>query len=401
MRLRRLTDEDLPQSWALSRLTFGGDRDATPTPSVTPSVGYGAFDDRGRLVGRAGVRDYLQWWGGREVPMAGVIGVAVHPDSRGQGLLTRLMDLLVQECEQPVSTLFPTAAGIYRRLGWEVVGSLDETPVRLSALPRGGPVPPSAPPRGGGPVRPATADDLPAIGGLYAGRGAQGNGLLTRTGPCFPRGAAGVLDRDVVTVAEEDGQVTGYLSYDREGGYRGGGQLRVWDCVTSTPMAFQSLLAGLATWDSVADSLLWRGPTHDLALQLSGSLPPPSGVQAWMLRVLDPVAAVAARGFGPGPDPTGSATDPTDGPADRDGRAFVTGGFAVEGAGFRLEVADGRGVLTEVDAQGLPVLAVQGLALLFAGVGQGRLLRAGLLDRPVTGLEAAFAGPAPEILDYF
>ena len=99
-----------------------------------------------------------------------------------------------------------------------------------------------------------------------------------------------------------------------------------------------------------------------------------------MLRILDPVAAVASRGFTPGT--TQSA-------------------FALAGAGYRLEVADGRGILTHIPATDLPTLTWQGLALLYAGVAQGRLVRNGFVDRPVPALEQVFAGPAPEILDYF
>jgi predicted acetyltransferase len=150
--------------------------------------------------------------------------------------------------------------------------------------------------------------------------------------------------------------------------------------VTASPSALRSLLAGLAGWEGVVDTVTWRGRTDDLALALDRSLPPPSEVQPWMLRVLDPVAAVAARGFGPG-------------------EARVP--FAVDGVGYLLEVADGRGRLTPTAADGLPVVTAQGLALLYAGMAQGRLLRAGLLDRPAPALEAAFAGPVPEILDYF
>jgi len=367
--MRLLTEQDFPQSWDLSRLAFGGDRNSTPTPPTTPEVGVGAFDDHGRLVGRAIAFDYSQWWGGRPVPMAGVAGVAVHPDARGQGLVRQLMDALVAECEQPISVLFPTAPALYRRLGWEIVGTLDHTPVALSALPRGR-----------GEVRAATEADFPVIQALYDARAAQGNGLLTRTGCRFPDPAKDVFECDVVTLAVEDGAVTGYVSYDRGRGYRGGAQLRVWDCVTASATALQTLLGSLASWDSVADTVLWRGPTADLALQLPGSVPPPTEVQPWMLRVLDPVAAVAARGFG---------------------QWEATASFAVEGKGYRLEVADGRGALTPIDARDLPALAGTGLALLFAGVAQGRLVRLGLLDRPVAGLETAFSGPVPEILDYF
>ena len=98
-----------------------------------------------------------------------------------------------------------------------------------------------------------------------------------------------------------------------------------------------------------------------------------------MLAVLDPVAAFDQRGV------RGS------------GRAR----FSVSGRGWLLEAADGRAGLTADATEYLPVLDPRGLALAFAGAPEALLLRAGLLDRPVPGLDALLAGPTPELLDYF
>jgi predicted acetyltransferase len=109
-----------------------------------------------------------------------------------------------------------------------------------------------------------------------------------------------------------------------------------------------------------------------------------------MLRIVDAAAAVAARGF----SSQVSA-----------GAAFILDDPDVPAhcVGWRLRVGDGRGSLEEVaPAADLPRLHVRGLALLYAGVADGAaLVRAGLLDRPVPGLDAAFAGQEPRILDYF
>jgi predicted acetyltransferase len=367
--VRPLTPDDLEASHHLSGLAFGY---LGGEPSPPPAgLQVGAFDDHGRLLGQALARPYTQWWCGRQVPMSGIAGVAVHPDGRGQGLVRLLMDALVAEASEPVSVLYPTAPGIYRNQGWEVVGSLDDTPVPLAALT--GPVP------AGVTVRSATSEDLPAIESLYSDRGTQGSGLLTRSGPSFPKGSANLLEIDVVSVAVEANRVTGYVAYDRGRGYRHGGPLRVYDCLTATPTALRALAAGVGSWSAVVDVADWRGGTDDLALVLGASLPAPKSRQPWMLRVLDPVAAVAARGFL------------------RDGQAV----FALAGQGYRLEVSGGRGELTPYDGAVGPEVSASGLALLYAGVAAGRLERLGLVSQPVPELEAVFAGPPPEILDYF
>lgn len=369
MRVRPLIDDDGEQAFRLSVLAFGGDPRAAYTPSAELFEGVGAFDDAGRLVGKAVTVPYEQWWGGQRVPMCGLAGVAVHPDARGQGVVRQLVTAALEGQRAPVSVLFPTAPGIYRGLGWEVVGTLDDTEVPLSSLP----VSHSS-------VRSARPEDLPALQALYDDLGRATNGLLTRTGPAFRRGPEGLLEHDVVSVVEEDGEVTGYVAYDRGRGYRGGAQLRVWECVASAPSARRALLGSLASWTAVADTLLWRGATTDLALELPGRTPAPQTAQPWMLRVLDAEGAVAARGF---------AVD------------VVSEPFTWEGKGYRLETSAGRGRLVPAAGEGHPVLQPRGLALAFAGVGQGRLVAAGLLDRPVGGLAEAFAGPPPQVLDYF
>jgi predicted acetyltransferase len=363
--LRELTVDDWPQLRALSGLAFGY---APPEqqPREIPAIRLGVFDGD-RLTAVALGRPYEQWWCGRIVPMCGIVGVAVHPDARGRGLVRGLMDAVLDRTSAPVSVLFPTAPAIYRGMGWEVVGTLDETTVPLSHLPRSSPT--------GVTTRGARPEDLPRLHELYVHRGRSGSGLLTREGTSFPDGLLGV---DVVTVAEEGGRITGWMSYDRGQGYQHGGPLRVRDCVTATADAMTALLAGLASWSAVVDEVRWRGLTTDLVLAVGRSLPVATTAQPWMLRVLDVPAALQSRGW----------------------RHAGAASFAVEDRGWSLEVQDGQAQVTPVPPDGLPRLHPRGLALLYAGADTSLLLRSGLLDRQAPEL-SVFGGPAPEILDYF
>ena len=382
--LRELDDGDLEQSHALGRLAFGGDPAAPPRPSRAGRRTWGVFEGD-RLLAQASVLDLPQWWGGRRVPMGGIAGVAVHPVARGRGTGSRLVRHLltvVRERGQPVSALFPTAPAVYRPLGWEVVGSMDDTrlPVSLRREVR------SASEVA---VRVAGPDDVPRVTALYAERAASTNGLLTRTGPCFPRTVEGVLECDVVALAVEDGQVRGYASYDRGRGYGPDGQLRLWDLCASTPSAARALLTSLGAWDSVVGSVLWRGAVDELALLLGRVVPPPVEVQPWMLRITDAPAAVAARGYPEGLDVRTTFT-------------LVDAEVPEHSGAWTLVVEHGRGRLERpagpVDA---PRLHVRGLALLWsAAAGTALVRRAGLLDGPLPLLDAALAGPRPELLDY-
>lgn len=375
--LREVGPDEQEQVRALGLLAFGGDP-AAPPRSAPPGVRLGAFDGRGRLVGSARVAPYEQWWGGRPLPMGGVAGVAVHPDARGRGLASRLiggLDELMRGQGQHVSALFPTAVGLYRRLGWEVVGTLDETRLDPASL--------EVAPPGGVSVRAAEHTDLPALAGLYNALGASSNGLLVRRGPCFPRGAEALLESSVAALAEDrDGTAVGYATYDRGRGYGPRAELKLWELVAATGPATAALLRSLARWRSVVGTVQWRGRTDELALHLAGPVPPPYEREPWMLRLVDPVQAVAGRGF-----PSGLT---------------LQVGVEVAGVGWALSVQDGRGVLEPTAPRGLPALHPRGLSLLFAGaLDSGGLVRAGLLDRPEQRLDAAFAGPRPQILDGF
>ncbi len=385
--VRALGPNDRDQAWALGRLAFGGDPSQGPPDNLPADNGLGLLDESGRLVGKARLRQYDQWWGGRRVPMGGVAGVAIHPDVRGIGAASRLVRALLpimQEHGQAVSALFPTAVGLYRPLGWELVGSLDETLVSARELRAAGdPV--------GVSVRSAGPEDVEAVHDLYTWYGQTSAGLLSRDGPEFSEGPDGMLRHDVVALAEgEDGSLLGYASYNRGRGYGRDSTLRVSEVVTRSGEAGAALVRSLGSWDSVVGQVSWRGPTDELSLILPGPVPAPSRVQPWMLRIVDASSAIALRGFAPA--------------ANVDAQfALVDPDVLGHDGAWRLVVADGRGLLERSDRTAdLPLLHIRGLALLYAGAADtGLLQRAGLLDRPVPTLDAAFAGPRPRLLDYF
>lgn len=381
--VRPLGPDDIEQVSRLSQLAFGH---KSEHPAVLRGM-FGIDGPDGRLLAVARIRDYEQWWGGRRVPMGGIADVAVHPDGRGRGLATALLRGLLAQMRaqaQPISVLFPTGIGVYRPIGWEVVGALQDTRIPTRDLQPAGTSGPAE-------LRTAGTDDTAALGALYEALCLGRNGMLTRDGSEFPVGAAAALEHDVVSLVEgPDRTLLGYAAYNRGSGYREGSELRVWECLAGTAPAMSTLLGSLASWSTVAASVLWRGPTDELGLHLRRPVPAPAQVQPWMLRVVDAPAAIERRGFLPGVRAAASflLADP-DVPANS--RAW------------RLDVDGGRGSLEPLrpDAD-LPVLQARGLALLFAAAADtAMLLRAGLLDHPLPALDAAFAGPLPQILDYF
>ena len=136
---RPLTPSDAEAAHALQAQAFGVRPD--PAPDGWPGPGtraFGAFTG-GALAATAHVHGLASWFGGRPVATAGIANVAVRPEERGTALLAPLFAAVAADARErgeAVSTLFPTAPGIYRRLGYELVGELVDVEVPVAALSR-------------------------------------------------------------------------------------------------------------------------------------------------------------------------------------------------------------------------------------------------------------------------
>ncbi|SCG72594.1 GNAT family N-acetyltransferase [Micromonospora inositola] len=120
--VRELTPDELADAWQLGRLAFGSEPQPAPhaTAPVPGLTRYGAFDERGLLVGKAADLHHDQWWDDRTVRAAGVGGVAVAPEARGRGVARALLGGLLRGAHErgaAVSALFPTVTAPYRACG--------------------------------------------------------------------------------------------------------------------------------------------------------------------------------------------------------------------------------------------------------------------------------------------
>lgn len=391
---RPLTAADFEESLRLGLEAFGDWPAGTPRPTAdTPAPGrhgWGTFED-GELVARVAGREFHSWFRGTTVPTCGIAGVTVVAERRGTGLLRDLFGAVLAEASgrgEPISTLFPTASGIYRRLGYEVVGAYDTVAFPTAAL---AVVPPAA----GVSTRRARTADVPALRGVYDAWAARQNGPLTRRGPSFPATDEEVLaDVTGITLAEDvDGRLVGYAMWRRGTGYDTSASLDVEDLVALTPDAARALWRVLGSFASVTGSVRLRSSGTDVA-----RLVLPSGHgdvverHPYMLRVHDVAAALDALPL------TGEAT------VDLRVEGDVLG--TMDG-GYRLRVADGRSRCERAEvAADAAVLSPQGLALLYAGAEScGNLRLAGHLrggsphDDGV--LDALFGSGQPHIRDYF
>lgn len=358
--MRRLTADDAQRSAALSQEAFGPWPAGTPTAAVDADGrrGWGAFEGE-ELLARMTARPYESWWYGVPVRTTGIAGVAVRAEARGGGLLDALFRAVLAEAAEhgeALSTLYPTAPGIYRRCGYETVTTLDEVEVPVGSLAR-------VPRPAGITVRRATLADVPAVRRLYATWASRQHGPLARSGPSFPATDEELLASATgVSLALSGDEPVGYALWQRSSGYDvASSSVSVRDLVAVVPDAVTALWQVPASFTSVVGTVRLRTSGPVTADPVRRALPGSPGTvvdsRPYMLRVSDVAAAltVAARVTG------------------WSGEARL----AVEGDPFGQ---DGTYVVGDRGAQrtdGLADVVVhpRGLALAFAGVASARVLR--------------------------
>ncbi|MGO9502271.1 MAG: enhanced intracellular survival protein Eis [Streptosporangiaceae bacterium] len=364
--------------------------------SVAAGRILGAFAGA-ELIGTARFHDMRQWWHGRPMPMAGVAGVKVAPEYRGQGVGKALMIALLEEIARrryPVSVLYPATAALYRSLGWELAGGRYEAVVPARSL--GGLVPADISGQGGaaGPaaLRRAGADDaekvIAVLGAVHE--------ALHDSGPA-------ARDADYYRCWLGHPDEFDYLAGDGFVSYRWADrhdEIVVHRAVAGSEQTARAIWGLLASHASTATTVRASvGPADPVGWLTREPDVRVTQLERWMLRLVDVPAAVAARGFPPAAGLTAVLR------LDDQYRPANSGLW-------RLEVGAGQGWLTPAathDGSGLgpdgPVtLGSRGAAALYAGIPMAVLRRTGLVAggdlAQDAALDGAFAAGA-YMADYF
>lgn len=237
-----------------------------------------------------------QFFGGRSVKMLGIAGVAVAPEARGRGVAGRLMTECVREMARdgyPISTLYPSTIGLYRKAGYELAGHRFFTTIMVGRIDVAA---------GGREVRALGDADMPAVRACYAKFAARFDGLLDRGDYCWGRvrelrgtkyhafgvnDGRGGLDGYIMLTQERDAK-TGYHS------------ISVSDYAFTSADAGRRLLRFLGDFGTMGETAtVWGAPMHPLVSLMSSRHYRAEKKDYWMLRVLDVKSAFESRGYSP------------------------------------------------------------------------------------------------------
>ncbi|MBL9031896.1 MAG: GNAT family N-acetyltransferase [Phycisphaerae bacterium] len=327
--------------------------------------------------------------GGRSVPMIGIAGVGVAPESRGRGLAGRLMAETIAEIGREgvaLSGLYPATQPLYRRVGYEQAGHRFEIRLPLAAI--------DVPPERTLTIRPLTPEHAPAVRACYAEFARRFDGPLDRAEYIWARIPV-VRDTTYAGFAAFDavGELHGYLYVNqRRKPERLRQELTLSDLAFRTDAGARRLLGFLADFSSLGeDVVFFGGPTHPILAFLSEQKAVVTGFLNWMLRITCLPAAIEARGYR-GVRAAEVHLDITD-PLipDNAGRWVVT---VESGAGRATR--GGRGDLR---------LDVGALAPLYSGYCSARQLalqgRASGPDAALDDATAIFSGTTPWLADMY
>jgi predicted acetyltransferase len=386
MQTRSLDPADVGRAYDIRSRAFGPLADharpgweASVHKAIDERRAIAVYDDN-LLLGRAMIWPFQQYWGGRAVAMAGVAGVVVAPEYRGRGVGSALMDGVIERGRElgfPVSVLYPATVPVYRKRGWEMAGVQSRYTIETRLLRdlRGGP----AAVREAGPADAHTMQDL--MTAAYAAGRLNGPRVFPASELADDLRGSGVF----AYLADD-----GFVVYGWDGK-----ELVVYQLVAQSAETARALWAVVGSGSSVSPQVqAYLAPDDPLHQMLGECVVEEVKQTRWMLRLLDPRAAVDGRGFAPGVDIDVPITvEDAQVPAN-----CLTG---------RIRVAAGSGELvadesTRADAVRL---TANGLAALYAGTSLASLTTAGVADGGSADdharLDAAFAGRPAYLLDYF
>ncbi|WP_348528455.1 GNAT family N-acetyltransferase [Mesorhizobium amorphae] len=322
----------------------------------------------GRPVVCAALLETAHVFHGRPVRAANIAHVAIAPERRGQGLAVPFVDALCEEAKANgagIASLFASTRPVYRRAGFELAGHEIVYEAETAALPSSSRLA----------FERVELDD-PRLVTAYTEKTLRESGLLTRATAHWNELRRTPTDALAAYLA-----MGAYMILDM--GNKACLDVRDWHA--ASPEAALGLLSFLARFRSVYRTVRWHGaPQDDLVTAMPDKGWRLAHQEEWLLRVLDPVAALRQRGYH----------------VDQARLALRIGdaAFQVEIVGGGVQVSDG--------GTG-PAVSMQAPAFvqLFTGFrSASKLAQYGLLagdSADIRRCDQLFAGPPPWVAEHF
>jgi predicted acetyltransferase len=384
LRTADLTETDLELALDIQSRSFGpmpeSRREGWLRSRVEAIAGgrlIGAYDGS-RLVAHARLRPFRQYWGGRELAMAGIAGVVVAPDYRGQGTATALLSAVARragELGDALSALYPTVPAAYRRVGWELAGSQHRITVDADRLRRLGHTADA--------IRRADVDSVDHVLDLM-------RTYWTRSRANGPK----LLEPDELRDDLAKPGTYGYLTDDGFVIYGWfDGDLLVTQLLAASEASLRALWSVVGSGASIAKSVhAYVAPRDPVHFLLDRGAHGATQQARWMLRLIDAPTAIGDRGFADSAPVDVALTVADSLLPDCDGS-------------WRLRIADGSGTLERTaESPGSLRLGPGGFAAMYAGTPLATLRAVGLATggRPDDDrcFDAAFAAD-PYLLEFF
>lgn len=339
-----------------------------------------------QLIGGLATLDMAQWWGGVRVPMTGIAVVGISPEYRGSGAAIALMEHTLKELYArgvAISALYPAVQSLYRKVGYEQSGSwcIWEVATRNIQV-REQPLS----------LEPVANINHEVFHELYQQQARLTQGYLDRHPGIWQR----IIQPDeketvyAYFIGPKD-QPQGYIIFTQER-TEDGEVLWVKDWVLRTVAAAQTFWSFLANHRFQIHQVRWKSSATDsLTLLLPEQTAKIWRESRWLLRIVDVVKALEARGY-----PSGIQAEL---------HLEIQDNLLTENNGkFILSVANGRGEVTR-GGKGELQLNIRELAPLYTSLFTPyHLQQAGKLDGTETAILAAtqiFAGASPWMPDFF
>lgn len=343
------------------------------------------FEDAGGVVGGAGFYRMAEWFGGRSVALVGIAGVGVAPESRGRGLAKKMCGDLLREIAAegvPLAGLYASTASLYRAVGFEQAGTALAFRANTNALGKGS---------HDLPCREVDPRNWEIFKPLYDLRARSWTGHLDRTQAIWERTMTPRPGMLIYAYAVGE-PMEGYVVIQQTPLETRWFDVRIRDCVFTTPAAAQRIIALLSDLRALARWVTWTGVASDpLVSLLPEQTQEVMGNERWMLRILDVERALEQRGWPPIAAEIHLRI--------RDRLLPANDGTFV----LRVAHEGDRGTAkVERGGRGDVTMDIRALAAMYTGFAHPVAMKgAGLLDGDASMLATLFAGPEPWCCDHY